>query len=246
MIKRRLILPAMILWTGSGLVVTGKDQPPADPLMQRFESVTTLLREDRPADAERLLAQVRLQSNESKSELGKVTITYVFTSMLLINTYLRLNDYTSAERVANDRITWVEQKYGVMAGQAGGFLTLLAEANRLQGKYKEAEPLYLRSLSIQRSLGLDDCLVARAGYAGLAETYMALKRPRDAEEMLRPVIEPCREKLGGNGKGRSYLLNAYAVALEDENKLDEAAKVASEADRVGTPDPRSEREPRDV
>src|SRR5437660_5401433 len=107
MIKRRLILPAMILWTGSGLIVTGQDQPPPDPIMQQLESFGPLLNQDRPAEAERVLDQVQLRANQSKFKLGESTIsTYAFSSLLLISTYLRLNDYANAERVAKDRVAW--------------------------------------------------------------------------------------------------------------------------------------------
>jgi hypothetical protein len=98
--------------------------------MQRFSAVTALLRQDQPAEAEHLLERVELRSNRSKFKLGKSTInTYALTSTLLIGTYLRLNDYN-----------------GVMALQVGGFLNLLADVDRQQGKYEEAEPQYLHSL----------------------------------------------------------------------------------------------------
>jgi tetratricopeptide (TPR) repeat protein len=178
----RLLLAHIFLGLGACCNLAAQDQAPQDLQMKQFEAVTTLLREGRPVEAERMLDQVQLRANQSKFQLGKSTISaYAFSSTLLINTYLRLNDYSNAERLAKDRVTWAEQQYGATALQVGGFLNLLADIERLQGKYKEAEPHYLRALSIHRSLNLANCLVAKAIYTGLAETYMALKRPRDAQ-----------------------------------------------------------------
>ena len=247
MTKRRLLLAGMFLGVGAWRFATAQDPPQPDPQMQQFESVTALLRQDRPAEAERALDQVQLRSNQSKFKVGDLNMSaYAFTSTLLISTYLRLNDYSNAERVAKDRVTWAEGQYGAMALQVGGVINILADIDRLQGKYKEAEPLYLRSLSIYRSLKLDDCLMAGAVYTGLAETYLASKRPRDAEELLSPAIDACQAKFGNRGMGRSDLLNAFAVALENDGKPEEAAKAALEADRSGTPDPRFQQEDRDL
>jgi hypothetical protein len=80
---------------------------------------------------------------------------------MLISTYLSLNDHSDAERVAKDRVTWAEQQYGATALQVGGFLMLLADIERLQGKYTDAEPLFLRALSIHRSLNMANCLVSK-------------------------------------------------------------------------------------
>jgi len=237
----------MILAVGFWNAVSGQDQAAPDPLTKQFEMVATLLRAGKPAEAERLLDQVHLQSSESKFQLGDLTInTYAFTSTLLISTYISLNDYSNAERVATDRVSWAEKRYGSVAFQVGGALSALANIERLQGKYGGAEPLYLRSLSIHRAVGFGDCLVGREVYTGLAETYLALKRLHEAEELLAPAIKACRDKYGVRGGNHAPLLNVYAVALENDGQPDEAAKAAGEADRVGSPDPRFEQEDRDL
>jgi tetratricopeptide (TPR) repeat protein len=228
-------------------VLTAQDPTPQDPQMKQFEEVVTLLRQGRPVEAERLLDQSQLRLNQSKFQLGKSTMgAYGFSSAMLISAYESLNDFAPAERVARDRVTWAEQQYGATALQTGGFLSSLADIDRLQGKYKDAAPSYVRALSIDRSLKLDNCLVAKEIYTGLAETYLGLARTKDAQQLLRPAIEACREKFGEKGMGRSDLLNAYSVALEADNKPEQAATAASEADRVGTPDPRFQQEYRDL
>ena len=247
MMKRQLLLVGMFLGIAACCNLAAQDKASEDPQMKQLEAITTVLRQGRPAEAEHMLDQVQLRANQSTFQLGRSAISaYAFSSTLLINAYLRLNDYSNAERVAKDRVTWAEQQYGATALQVGGFLNLLADIERQQSKYKEAEPHYVRALSIHRSLNLANCLVAKAIYTGLAETYLALKRPGDAQELLRPAIDTCREKFGEKGMGRSDLLNAYAVALENDEKPEQAATAASEADCVGTPDPRFQQEDRDL
>jgi tetratricopeptide (TPR) repeat protein len=167
---------------------------------------------------------------------------YPLISELLIEAYLRVHDYANAERVAADRVTWTEGEYGESSLPVTGWLNRLAEINLLQGKYQEAEPVYLRSLSMHRSLKLDSCLMTRDLYTGLAEIYLALKRPVDAEQLLRSAIDTCPKK----DSSRADLLNAYAITLEDNGRLEEAAKAALEADRVDTLDPRFKQEQRDL
>jgi tetratricopeptide (TPR) repeat protein len=237
----------LFLAFGAYFGLAAQAEPPEDPMLKQFEAATALLRQGRPAEAEHILDQVQFRANQSKFKLGRSTIsTYAFSSTLLINTYLSLNDYPNAERVAKERVTWAEQQYGATALQVRGFLTLLAHIERIQGKYRDAEPLYLRALSIHRSLNLADCLVAKAVYTGLGETYVALKRPGDAQELLHPAIDACRDKFGEKGMGRSDLLNVYAVALENDQRPGQAAAAGTEADRVGTPDPRFQQEDRDL
>lgn len=246
MMKRYDLLLFFFLCAGSWQFVTAQEKPESG-LQKEFEAAMKLLQQERPNEAEHLLNQLPLRVNQNSFKLGNSVIsTYAFSSILLINTYLHLNDYSNAERVAQDRVTWAEQQYGAMAFQVGGFLNLLADIDRLQGKYKEAEPLYLRSLSIHRFANLADCLVAKEIYTGLGETYLALNRPREAQDLLKPAIDACRDKFGEKGMGRSDLLDTYAVALENDKKPEEAIKAALEAERVGYPDPRFEQEARDL
>lgn len=247
MTRIRLLVAVVFLSIEPGAILAAQDDALPDPQIKQFAAVTTLLQQGKPAEAEHILDHVQLRSNQSKFKLGNSTLsTYAVSSTLLISTYMGLNDYADAERVAKDRVVWSEQQYGPKALQVAGFLSLLAEIERLQTNYKAAEPLYVRSLSIHRSLNLADCLVAKSVYSGLAETYLALNRPREAEELLSPAIDACREKFGDKGMGRADLFDAYAVALENDNKTAEAAKAASEADRVSMLVPRVEEENRDL
>src|SRR5262249_28947503 len=132
-------------------------------------------------------------------------------------------------------------RYGADALQVAVFVEALANLKRLEGKYDEAEPLYARSLSIRRLRKFDECLLATQSYAGLAEAYLALKRPDDAIQLLRPIIENCQEN-----PAKTDLLNVYAIALEDGGRPDDASKAAREAARIGFIDARFQQENRDL
>src|SRR5579862_559788 len=109
MMRRRLLVAVMFLSIESCAVLAAQDDAQPDPQIKQFAAVTTLLRQDKPAEAEHILDQVQLRSNQSKFQLGNSTLsTHAFSSTLLIGTYLRLNDYANAERVAKDRVTWAE------------------------------------------------------------------------------------------------------------------------------------------
>ncbi len=204
--------------------------------MQLAAAMRDSLSRDQPAEAERLLDHSGLRSSESNFQLGNSAInTYAFLSSWLIDAYLRRYDYSNAKRVVKDRLTWAETQSGPQSWRVGGYLSHLAYIDRLELRYEDAKPLYLRSLAIQRSLKLDNCLIAKEVYTGLAETYIALRLPRDAEELLKPAIDECQQKFGGHFIALPDLLNAYAVALENDKQPDEAGRVALEADRAGKP-----------
>ena len=245
--KRSLWLVPLCLSFFYSLALAAQDEaPPDDPLLQQFAAINKLIRQGHPAEAERMLDGEQFRSNQGKFKVGDLMLSaYAFSSTLLIGAYMDLNDYASAERIAKDRATWAEKQYGRDAFQVGGMLGFLADIERLQGKYGEAEPLFLRALSIHHSLKLDDCLIAKGIYTGLAETYIATNRAAFAERLLSPVIEACREKYGEKGMGRSDLLNELAVALEYDNEPDQAAVAASEADRVAIGKPRFQQYNRD-
>jgi tetratricopeptide (TPR) repeat protein len=241
--RARQIINAAFALVACCLTISAQDQSQKDPLEQRFQEISGLLALDRPADAERKLKDLGLRANSSKFNLGKATIsTYVFVSMLLITTYSQMGDLGSAERVANDRIEWAQNAYGPESRQQAGFIDLLAETYRIQGKYKEAEPLYKRSLSIKEAQNMATCLITHSTYTGLAEAYVAQKRPRDAEALLKPAIESCKEK----SFALPDLLNVYSIALEEDQQPKQSADAEHLADSFTPPEPRFRQEDRDL
>ena len=239
--NKRLLVAAILVIIACARAGT-QDQTHRSTGIPQFKTIMALLQQDRPAEAEQLLEQAKWRLSEERFDLGDSKIpAYAFYSPLLIGAYMRMNDYVSAERLAKDGVNWSEQRYGAATLQVGSFLEALADVNRLQGNYAEAEPLYARSLSIHRLLKLDDCLLAEQSYSGLSEANLAMKRPDDAIQLLRPVIEECSDK-----SPKAGLLNVYAIALEDGKRPEEASKAAAEAERIGFIDPRFQQENRDL
>jgi tetratricopeptide (TPR) repeat protein len=244
--RRLLIALAFLVGDGSASLFA-QDQPGADPRAKQFEAVGRLLHENKPADGERLLDQMALRSDPGKLQLGDQTArAYAMVSVLLIGRYTQLGDLASAERVAKDRVAWADQQYGASSTLALPFVGLQASIEVSLGKYKDAMPFYERSLATLRSIGGSDCLVAKNDYVGLAETYLALNRPREAVDLLAPALDECRKMFGDRAFWRSDLLNVYAVALEYDGKADEAVKAAQEADHSSLGGPRSRQEERDL
>ena len=214
---------------------------------RQVKSISRLLRENRPSEAEAVLQQLSNRSGTATFQLGDLRVNqYAFLSQLLINTYLRLNEYTDSERVARDRVEWAEKQFGPESRQKAGMISLLAAVERLQLKYKEAEPLYVKVLAVYRSLSRANCLLGKELYTGLAETYVALDCPREAASLLAPLIAACKALPGKKKLGLSDLLNAYAIALEFDDKPKKASDASSEADRESIYNPRYQQEERDL
>jgi tetratricopeptide (TPR) repeat protein len=210
--------------------------------LPEFETILALLQQGRPAEAEKLLDEANWRSSNETFDFGDSRIpAYGFYSPLLVATYVRINRYADAERLSTDGIHWSEKRYGDAALQLGRFVDSLADLYRLEGKYAEAEPLYARSLSIYRLRKFDDCLLAQRSYVGLAEVYIARKRPSDAVQLLRPAIEKCTFT-----PAKAELLNVYAISLENDGRPDEESRATEEADRIGIKDPRFQQENRDL
>lgn len=186
----RLFAAAFCFWCVTFTGGKTQDQLQRSADLPEFETIMALSQQGRPAEAEKLLDQANWRSSNEKFDLGDSTIpTYGFYSPLLVAAYVRINRYADAERLSTDGVNWSEKRYGDAALQLGGFVDSLADLYRLEGKYAEAEPLYARSLSIHRLHKFDECLPAKRLYVGLAEVYVARKRPSDAVQLLRPAIE---------------------------------------------------------
>jgi tetratricopeptide (TPR) repeat protein len=213
-----------------------------DTELPEFKTLAVLLQKGRPAEVEQLLDKADWRSSNEIFEVGdSSTSAYAFYSPLLLDAYIRMNDYADAERLAKDGVNWSEERYGADTLEVATFVEALANLNRLESKYDEAEPLYARSLSIRRIRKFDGCSLAHESYAGLAEAYLAMKRPDDAIQLLRPIIEKCKDK-----PVRADLLNVYSIALEDLGRPDDASNAEQEAERIGFISPRFQQEDRDL
>ena len=86
--KKRLLLACMCFGLAVCCSLAAQDQAPQNPQMKQFEAATKLLGQGRPVEAERILDQVQLRSNQTKFRLGRSTINaYAFSSTLLIHIF---------------------------------------------------------------------------------------------------------------------------------------------------------------
>jgi tetratricopeptide (TPR) repeat protein len=94
----------------------------------------------------------------------------------------------------------------------------LALSYRAQGRYAEAEPLFLQAAeTLQRTIGADHPLTLRVKY-NLAELYRRRKRFVEAESLFNQALEAHRRVFGDDN-----LYTAQVLGLLGETKLDQHA-----------------------
>ena len=92
-------------------------------------------------------------------------------------------------------------------------LNNLADLYRAQGKYAEAEPLYLRALAIrEKQLGAEHPHVANS-LNSLAILYQSQGKYTEAEPLYQKAIAICSEKLGENHPNTQTVKNNYNLML---------------------------------
>jgi len=92
-------------------------------------------------------------------------------------------------------------------------LNNLAELYRYQGKYEQAEPLYLRALSIfEQRLGAEHPYTAEVLH-GLAELYQQQGKYEQAEPLYQRALTVREKCLGPNHPDTEVSRNAYAAIL---------------------------------
>ncbi|MFM7715638.1 MAG: tetratricopeptide repeat protein, partial [Microcystis sp.] len=89
----------------------------------------------------------------------------------------------------------------------------LANLYYFQGKYAEAEPLYLQSLAInEKQLGAEHPAVATS-LNNLASLYRDQGKYAEAEPLYQKAIAICSEKLGENHPDTQTVKNNYNLML---------------------------------
>jgi tetratricopeptide (TPR) repeat protein len=101
-------------------------------------------------------------------------------------------------------------------------LNQLARLYNSQGKYNEAEPLYLRSLSIrEKKLGENHPDVAQS-LNNLAELYRNQGKYNEAEPLYRRSLSIWEKQLGENHPDFAISLNNLALLYNSQGKYNEA------------------------
>jgi hypothetical protein len=111
-----------------------------------------------------------------------------------------------------------------------GVLANLADMQRLQGNYREVEPLFRRALAIRQKVHLDSCLMTSEIYVGVAEALMVQDKPKEGAALLEPMIDGCDWELA-----LPKMQIAYSVAKELAGDIGAAASAARAAQEFTAP-----------
>ena len=123
-------------------------------------------------------------------------------------------------------IAWCETKENIeFTGSLNG-LALLYDS---QGRYNDAEPLYLQSLDIRkRQLGNDHPDVAQS-LNNLAQLYYSQGQYNDAEPLYLQSLDIKKRQLGNDYPDVATSLNNLALLYESQGKYLEAENLAQQA-----------------
>jgi tetratricopeptide (TPR) repeat protein len=123
-------------------------------------------------------------------------------------------------------IAWCETKENIeFTGSLNG-LALLYDS---QGRYNDAEPLYLQSLDIRkRQLGNDHPDVAQS-LNNLAQLYYSQGQYNDAEPLYLQSLDIKKRQLGNDYPDVATSLNNLALLYESQRKYLEAENLAQQA-----------------
>ncbi len=133
----------------------------------------------------------------------------------------REGDYTQAEEQFAAALT-VAVGFGPQDPRLATSLNNLAELYRVQGKYADAEPLYLRALAIvEKALGPEHPDVA-ASLNNLAALYHTQGRYAEAEPLFERSLAIREKVLGPEHPDVATSLNNLAVLYQAQGKYAEA------------------------
>jgi len=106
-------------------------------------------------------------------------------------------------------------QWGFLLNQAGYYLNV-------QGRYGEAEPLYLRSVTIaEQQFGAEHPNVA-ASLNNLADLYRAQGRYGEAESLFQRSLQICEQQLGADHPNTASSLNNLAGLYRSQGRYSEA------------------------
>ena len=199
------------------------------PLDEQLTSAGQLLKDGRTSEYERALRRLIPRPEEEPaqdSSIFSATGVHFILWAMAANSYLGANDYADAQRVASERIRALE------AGGAAPdsyplqmFLSLQAEAFRLQGDHASALPLYGRLLSLNDQLSADFQLRTELGYV---ECLLVRGDTGTAELLSRPPADA-----DGSVVGPSFhegVFNAHAIVLDEAGQHAEATRLEAKID----------------
>lgn len=105
----------------------------------------------------------------------------------------------------------------------------LAEAYRMAGRLPEAAVAWGRAAELLTSLGRDDTETATTLFSNWGTTLLQLGRPLEAEALFRRSLLTEAAAAGGEERRSPTTLNELARALEQLDRLPEAARLVRQA-----------------
>ncbi len=105
----------------------------------------------------------------------------------------------------------------------------LARLYLRQGRYSEAEPLFVRSLWIRKTELGDRCTETASSLDNLAELYLSQGRYQEAEPLFAEALDIRKAELGDHHLDTATSLNNLAVLYELQGRYDEAEPLHTEA-----------------
>ena len=152
--------------------------------------------------------------------------------------YENLVDYPQAEFWYQKARTTAQERLPAQHPAIATTLNNLANLYRLQGKYKEAKPLLLEALAIDRASLPSHHLQLATHLNNLAELYQLQGKYKEAEPLLLEALAIGRASLPSNHPQLATYVNNLAVLYRSQGKYKEAEPLLQEAlaiDRASLP-----------
>ncbi|MDB9465507.1 tetratricopeptide repeat protein [Dolichospermum circinale] len=168
----------------------------------------------------------RLKQHLNFSQIKQVFCDVFAVVASNIDQSTNLETFNLIELHLKKMIAWCENKEDIEYALS---LDGLAQLYYSQGRYNDAEPLYLQSLDIcKRQLGDDHPHVALS-LNNLAVLYNFQGRYNDAELLYLQSLDICKRQLGNDHPHVASSLNNLALLYKSQGKYLEAENLAQQA-----------------
>ncbi|MGE0200162.1 MAG: tetratricopeptide repeat protein [Candidatus Melainabacteria bacterium] len=151
------------------------------------------------------------------------------------NRAVEYGDYAQAEKQYQYAVAAGETmsgKKGAGTSKLGQALNNLAEIYRIQGRYAEAEPLYLRAIQVkEKALGNTHPSLATS-YNGLADLYRAQGRFTQAEPMYLSALKINEHPLRANQRQVANTLTSLADMYRQTGRNREADALDAKVTQI--------------
>ena len=152
--------------------------------------------------------------------LAQEQLVWAFTGLVWFNK--GKIDYQQSEYWCNKFLSAMRHILGEENSDFAHSLNNLAEIYRHQGRYKEAEPLYLRALEITKCLLGEENPSVATSLNNLALLYYSQGRYKEAEPLFLQALEITKCLLGEENSYVATSLNNLALLYHSQGRYKEA------------------------